>query len=154
MFFDNFSILFGWFDVRSWNLFVTKNTFLFRCFFVVYPSNMAPIATKLRQNAFRTICNFQFFFAKKFFFRKKIEKFSVSDDRFSWFSADFGGASLFLTSKSCSWRYFASDAPILRSVRSKIVKNEPTWGPNGPKKGHGPHRRTDERCNFWALGLP
>ena len=31
----------------------------------VYPSNMARIAAKIRQNAFRTICNFQFFDAEK-----------------------------------------------------------------------------------------
>ena len=35
----------------------------------VYPSNMAPIGAKLRQHAFRTICNFRFFDSEK-----KIEK--------------------------------------------------------------------------------
>ena len=31
----------------------------------VYPSNLAPIGAKLRQHAFRTICNFRFFDAEK-----------------------------------------------------------------------------------------
>ena len=33
----------------------------------VRPSNVAPIAAKLWENAFRTICNFRFFDAKKIF---------------------------------------------------------------------------------------
>ena len=41
---------------------------------------------------------------------------------FSWFSADFGGEIDFLTSKSTSTSNFASDTPILRSVRPKIAK--------------------------------
>ena len=37
----------------------------------VYPSNFAPIATKLRQRAFQTICKFRFFDAENFFSKKK-----------------------------------------------------------------------------------
>ena len=41
----------------------------------VYPSNLAPIAVKLRPRAFQTICNFRFFDAKKNFRRSfRIEK--------------------------------------------------------------------------------
>ena len=46
----------------------------------VYPSNLAPIAAKLRENAFQTICNFRFFDAgkkKRFFFS---DFFSVFHD--------------------------------------------------------------------------
>ena len=40
-------------------------------------ANMAPISAKLRQNTFRTICNFQFFVADFFFFEKKIQILEV-----------------------------------------------------------------------------
>ena len=41
----------------------------------VYPSNLAPIGAKLRQRAFRKICNFRFFDAEKIFCQKfRIEK--------------------------------------------------------------------------------
>ena len=43
----------------------------------VYPSNFAPIATKLRQRAFQMICKFRFFDAEKFFSQKKIGSFSI-----------------------------------------------------------------------------
>ena len=36
----------------------------------VYPSNFAPIAAKLQQRAFQTICKFRFFDADFFFFEK------------------------------------------------------------------------------------
>ena len=74
----------------------------------VYPSNFAPIAAKLRQRAFQTICKFRFFDAE-IFFSEKIG--------FSSFSVDFRGARLFLTSKSSSSRFFASDGQIFGSVR-------------------------------------
>ena len=45
---------------------------------------MARIAAKLRQNAFRTICNFRFFDAE-FFFSKKIFDRKVFSDFFSVF---------------------------------------------------------------------
>ena len=79
----------------------------------VYPSNIAPIATKLRQRAFRTICNFRFFDVEKNNSEKKSDLFFG----FSLFLADFRRARLFLTSKSSSSRNFASDGQISRSVR-------------------------------------
>ena len=79
----------------------------------VYPSNFAPIATKLRQRAFHTICKFRFFDAPKIFFAKFFGFFFG----FSSFSVDFRGARLFLTSKSSSSRFFALDGQIFRSVR-------------------------------------
>ena len=79
----------------------------------VYPSNFAPIATKLRQRAFQTICKFRFFDAEK----KKMKKKSDFFFGFSSFSVDFRGARLFLTSKSSSSRFFALDGQIFRSVR-------------------------------------
>ena len=79
----------------------------------VYPSNFAPIATKLRQRAFQTICKFRFFDAEKNF----SEKNSDFVFGFSSFSVDFRGARLFLTSKSSSSRFFALDGQIFRSVR-------------------------------------
>ena len=86
------------------------------CKFDVRLSNLAPIGTKLRENAFRTICNFRFFDAEKFF----SENFSQNFFGFSWFSADFGPIFNFSTSKSASTSNFASDTPFLRSVRPKI----------------------------------
>ena len=50
--------------------------------------------------------------SKNFF----LKNFSISESGFSQFLADFGGARLVLTSKSDSWRYFASDGQIFRSV--------------------------------------
>ena len=79
----------------------------------VYPSNFAPIAAKLRQRAFQTICKFRFFDAENFF-SEKISDFFFG---FSSFSVDFRGARLFLTSKSSSSRFFALDGQIFRSVR-------------------------------------
>ena len=79
----------------------------------VYPSNFAPIAAKLRQRAFQTICKFRFFDAEFFWGKKKSDFFFG----FSSFSVDFRGARLFLTSKSSSSRFFASDGQIFRSVR-------------------------------------
>ena len=79
----------------------------------VYPSNFAPIAAKLRQRAFQTICKFRFFDAEKKFSEKNSEFFFG----FSSFSVDFRGARLFLTSKSSSSRFFALDGQIFRSVR-------------------------------------
>ena len=79
-------------------------------------ANMAPIAAKLRQNAFRKICNFQFFHAE-FCFSIFLRFFFVFFFGFSSFSADFGGARLFRASKSGSWRHFAADGRVLRLVR-------------------------------------
>ena len=41
----------------------------------VYPSNLAPIAAKLRQRAFQTICKFRFFDAEIFFPEKNSDFF-------------------------------------------------------------------------------
>ena len=79
----------------------------------VYPSPSAPIATKLRQRAFQTICKFRFFDAEIFF----SENFSDFFFGFSLFSVDFRGARVFLTSESSSSRFFALDGQIFRSVR-------------------------------------
>ena len=79
----------------------------------MYPSNFAPIAAKLRQRAFQTICKFRFFDAEKKFSGKN----SIFFFGFSSFSVDFRGARLFLTSKSSSSRFFALDGQIFRSVR-------------------------------------
>ena len=46
----------------------------------VRPSNLAPIGTKLRENAFRTICNFRFFDVEKFFSNFFSKKFRVFRD--------------------------------------------------------------------------
>ena len=73
---------------------------------------MAPIGLKFRENAFRTICSFRNFDAENFF-SKFFAGFFFG---FSLFSTDFGGARDFLTSKSDSSRYFASDGQIFRSV--------------------------------------
>ena len=45
----------------------------------VYPSNFAPIAAKLRQRAFQTICNFRFFDAKKLLFGQNLVFFILTD---------------------------------------------------------------------------
>ena len=42
----------------------------------VYPSNFAPIATKLRQRAFQTICKFRFFDVENFFSENISDSFS------------------------------------------------------------------------------
>ena len=85
----------------------------------VYPSNLAPIATKLQQRAFQTICTFRFFDTENVFFAK-ISDFSFSV--FALFSADFQGARFFLTSKSSCSRFFALDGQIFRSVqRSGLI---------------------------------
>ena len=78
----------------------------------VYPSNLAPIATKLRQRAFQTICKLRFFDVEKK--NRKISDFFLG---FSLFSADFRGVRLFLMSKSTSSKFFALDSQIFRSVR-------------------------------------
>ena len=49
--------------------------------------------------------------------KKKSEFFTISELSFSSFLIDFGGARLFLTSKSNSSRFFALDCQIFRSVR-------------------------------------
>ena len=81
----------------------------------VYASNFRPIALKLRQNTFQTIC-------KNRFFEKKLTKniFRSKIFGFLYFLLDFGGAGRSWTSKSASLNNFASDTPFLRSVRPKI----------------------------------
>ena len=74
---------------------------------------MAPIAAKLRQRAFQTICKVRCFDSENFFPEEKSDFFFVC----SLFSADFRGARLFLTSKSSSSRFFALDGQFVRSVR-------------------------------------
>ena len=49
--------------------------------------------------------------------KKKSEFFTISEFSFSSFLIDFGGARVFLTSKSNSSRFFALDGQIFRSVR-------------------------------------
>ena len=49
--------------------------------------------------------------------KKKSDFFTISELSFSSFLIDFGGARLFLTSKSSSSRFFALDGQIFRSVR-------------------------------------
>ena len=49
--------------------------------------------------------------------KKKSELFTTSELSFSSFSIDFGGARVFLTSKSRSSRFFALDGHIFRFVR-------------------------------------
>ena len=49
--------------------------------------------------------------------KKKIEFFVISELSFSSFLMDFGGARLFLTSKSSSSRFFALDGQFFMSVR-------------------------------------
>ena len=59
----------------------------------VYPSNLAPIAAKLWQRAFQTICNFRFFDAKNFFAAKfsdrKIKFASSSTSFYIQFNLNF-----------------------------------------------------------------
>ena len=61
---------------------------------------------------FRRFATFDFLTPKNFFSENLSQLFFV----FSQFLADFGGARLVLMSKSDSWRYFASDCQIFRSV--------------------------------------
>ena len=49
--------------------------------------------------------------------KTKSEFLAISEFSFSSFLIDFGGARLFLTSKSSSSRFFALDGQIFRSVR-------------------------------------
>ena len=77
---------------------------------------MAPIGAKLRQNAFRTICNFRFFDAKKILLKTK----SISEIGFSQFSA----ARLVLMSKSDSWKSQAA-GPRQRTLSTSIVLGGP-----------------------------
>ena len=49
--------------------------------------------------------------------KTKSEFFTISEFSFSSFLIDFGGARLFLMSKSSSSRFFALDGQIFRSVR-------------------------------------
>ena len=79
---------------------------------------MARTAAKLCQNAFQTIPHFSFFDANKFFSTNILARNFV----FSQFLQGFGGARRKTTTKSISESNFASDAPILRSVRPKIGK--------------------------------
>ena len=62
---------------------------------------------------FRRFANFDFSTPIFFFLKKKSNLFFD----FSLFWVDFRGARLFLTSKSSSSRFFASDGQIFRSVR-------------------------------------
>ena len=79
---------------------------------------MAPIGLKLCQNAFQTIPDVSFFDVKKFFFQNFLSDFFFDlFFSFSPFSTDFGGARLFWTSKSSSWRHFAADGWVLRPIR-------------------------------------
>ena len=77
----------------------------------VYASNFRPIAPKLRQNAFRTIC-------KKLFVRKNFgekcfsKKFRTKMFVFLQFLVDFGGSRRILTLKLTSLSNFASDRPF------------------------------------------
>ena len=48
-------------------------------------ASMAPIGAKLRQNAFRTICNFRFFDADKIFSKQFFGRFFFSDFFFRFF---------------------------------------------------------------------
>ena len=93
-------------------------------------ANMAPIAAKLRQNAFQTICNFRFFDAGIFFSKKNSDFFFG----FLLFSLDFGGSGEFWTSKSRSWRHFAADGRVLRPVRGL----EAVAGSSGPRTAPRP----------------
>ena len=116
----------------------------------VYPLNLAPIAAKLRQRAFQTICNFRFFDAEK---KTNREKNRICFFGFSSFSADFRGARLFLTSESSSSRFFALDGQIFRSVsplglifrflspyvelRGQGTSNGYSWGAKLPRPPKG-----------------
>ena len=55
---------------------------------------------------------------------------------FSLFSIDFGGARDFLTSKSDSSRYFASDGQIFRSVGHLQETTTPSGLPTAERAGH------------------
>ena len=69
--------------------------------------------------------------------------FSISESGFSQFSADFGGARLVLMSKSDSWRYFASDGQIFRSVGrlelilKTVTLSKPATGERARATGKG-----------------
>ena len=83
------------------------------------PSNMAPIGTKLGQNAFQTIPVNSIFGEQQ---KKSARCFGLGN-RFSPFWAGFEASSEKRTSPSTSWQFFALDGPILSSVRPKIDKN-------------------------------
>ena len=86
---------------------------------VLWPSNMAPITTKLCQNAFQTIP------VKSIFGEKKVfsPRFFGLGNRFAPFWTNFGGSTEKRTSTANSSQFFALDAPIMSSVRPKIVGN-------------------------------
>ena len=80
---------------------------------------MAPIRTKLCQNAFQTIPVNSIFGEKKFV----SARFFGLGNRFSPCWAGFEASSEKWTSKSTSSQFFALDGPILSSVRPKIIEN-------------------------------
>ena len=90
-----------------------------------WPSNMAPIGAKLCQNAFQTIPIVSIFDEKT----KNLARFFGLDNRFTPFWCNFGGSAHKRTSKSSSSQFFALDAPILRSVRPKNIKNMSVGAP-------------------------
>ena len=107
----------------------------------VYPSNRARTATKLRQNTVQTIPNTSFFDVEK----KISTKFSDRKISFSLILWGFGGAGGKRTSKSSSTSNFAPDTPVLRSVRSKIVKKRVVPGLRQPYR--------HVWCRIWALAV-
>ena len=90
---------------------------------------MAPIGAKLCQNAFQTIPVKSIFRRKKIFPRKL---FGVRQ-HFLLLRASFRGRTGKRVSKSNPSHFFASSAPIMRSVRPKIGENmsSPPPGPWG-----------------------
>ena len=75
----------------------------------VYPSNFAPIAAKLRQRAFQTICKFRCFDAENFF---------------------FGGIkrSKFANRLKCALPKFRSDRSEVRRVNGRFRNLDPVLG--------------------------
>ena len=96
-----------------------QNVFDIKLRRAVYPSNMAPIGAKLCQNAVQTIP------VKSIFRRKKkIDEFCLGvGQHFLLLRASFGGRTGKRVSKSNPSHFFASNAPIMRSVRPKVDEN-------------------------------
>ena len=78
----------------------------------VYPSNKAPIATKLCQNAFQTIPDIWFFDAEKILMKFSAQKVSMTSK-----IARFGGATNFWVLPADSPRKITPDVPNFKSLR-------------------------------------
>ena len=80
--------------------------------------------------------------------------FSISEFIFSLFLIDFGGARLFLTSKSSSSRFFALDSQIFRSVRRLERKISQDEAPRACKSPTGLRAEPGGKTHPYMSGQP